>query len=276
MASDPVLPQTQSVAPRRILVAYLLWLIMGIFGAHRFYLRDTRWGVVYLLTLGLAGIGLLVDLFRLPSYVRRFNRTLAEGRNPAPLFTPEQRRSLLIGFGLILAAATLIALIWLGTYLPGFLGEVFSMFAGLMWTPLVLDFTIFLFGVVLILWLNMFVRAREGDEFVYLEQVEGPDVPADLPEEARSAVFRENPVPHGLEPSLAAIEGALALDDLGEAADLLFELPPDQVDEPEVLTLRIQLARKQGHEEKAVELIEALRLKSPHHSLCSNEVPPDC
>ncbi|MFP6867163.1 MAG: TM2 domain-containing protein [Roseibacillus sp.] len=276
MASDPVLPQTQSVAPRRILVAYLLWLIMGIFGAHRFYLRDTRWGVVYLLTLGLAGIGLLVDLFRLPSYVRRFNRTLAEGRKPAPLFTPEQRRSLLIGFGLILAAATLIALIWLGTYLPGFLGEVFSMFAGLMWTPLVLDFTIFLFGVVLILWLNMFIRAREGDEFVYLEQVEGPDVPADLPEEARSAVFREKPVPQGLEPSLASIEGALALDDLGEAADLLFELPPDQVDEPEVLTLRIQLARKQGHEEKAVELIEALRLKSPHHSLCSKEVPPDC
>ncbi|MEO1845671.1 MAG: TM2 domain-containing protein, partial [Akkermansiaceae bacterium] len=121
------------MAPRRILVAYLLWLIMGIFGAHRFYLRDTRWGVVYLLTLGLAGIGLLVDLFRLPSYVRRFNRTLAEGRKPAPLFTPEQRRSLLIGFGLILAAATLIALIWLGTYLPGLLGEVFSMFAGLMW-----------------------------------------------------------------------------------------------------------------------------------------------
>ena len=275
MASGPVLPQTQSVAPRRILVAYLLWLIMGIFGAHRFYLRDTRWGVVYLLTLGLAGIGLLVDLFRLPSHVRRFNRTLAEGRKPAPLFTPEQRRSLLIGFGLILAAATLIALIWLGTYLPGFLGEVFSMFAGLMWTPLVLDFTIFLFGVILILWLNMFIRAREGDEFVYLEQVEGPDVPADLPEEARSAVFREKPVPQGLEPSLAAIEGALALGDLGEAADLLFELPPDQVDEPEVLTLRIQLARKQGHEEKAVELIEALRLKSPHHSLCSKEVPPD-
>lgn len=184
-------------------------------------------------------------------------------------FSQAQRRSLLIGFGLILAAASVVALIWLGTYLPGVLGEIFSMFAGLMWTPIVLDISIFLLGFTLILWLNMFIRARDGDEFVYLEQVEGPDIPDDLPEEARSAVFKEAPEQRGLEPSLAAIEGALELDDLGEATNLLLELPPDQIDDPEVLALRIQLSRKQGHPEKAEELLETLRLKSPRHPLCS-------
>ncbi len=273
MASAPILPQTQSVTPRRILVAYLLWFFLGIFGAHRFYLRHTRWGVVYLLTLGLAGIGLLSDLFRIPSHVRSFNRTLAQGRTPTPLFTPEQGKALLIGFGMILVAACLIALIWMGTYLPGFLGEAFSVFAGLMWTPIVLDITIFLFGFILILWLNIFIRARDGDEFVYLEQVDGPDVPDDLPTEARSAVFKDRPDPQGLEPSLAAIEGALQLDDPAAAIDLLLALPPGQVDEPEVLALRIRLSRKQGHHEKAAELLDSLCLKSPQHPLCSKEAP---
>lgn len=169
-------------------------------------------------------------------------------------FSPSQRKALFIGFGLILAAAAAIALIWAGTYLPGFVGEVFRMVAGLMWTPLILDASIFVFGFILILWINMVVRAREGDEFVYLEQVEGPDVPADLPREARAAVFRDAPQDHGLEPALAAIEGALELDDRAEAARLLFALPPERLEEPQVLALRIDLAERQGHTEQVEKL----------------------
>ncbi len=183
-----------------------------------------------------------------------------------------QRRSLTVGFGLILAAATLVALIWLGSYLPGFAGEVFSVIAGLMWTPLILDFSIFLFGFILIFWLNWFIRAREGDEFVYLEQVEGPGV-SDLPEEARSAIFREEPKPQGLAPTLAAIEGALELDDLSEAAELLFKLPQESLGTPEILALRIQLARKAGDRARSEELLEELRLRSPRHPLCSDQDP---
>ena len=189
-------------------------------------------------------------------------------------FSRAQRKSLAVGFGLILAAAALVALIWLGTYLPGFLGEVFSIIAGLMWTPLILDFSIFLFGVILILWLNSFIRARDGDEFVYLEQVEGPGSAA-LPEEARTAIFTEEPEPQGLAPALAAIEGALELDDLSEAAVLLYDLPEEQLTTPEVLSLRIQLARRKGDELKSRELLEELRLKSPRHPLCSEPVPPE-
>ncbi|MCS5540605.1 MAG: hypothetical protein NZ804_11500, partial [Roseibacillus sp.] len=139
---------------------------------------------------------------------------------------------------------------------------------GMMWTPVVLDFSLFLLGIILILWLNMFIRAREGDEYVYLEQIEAP--PDDLPEEARSAVFREAPEPQGLSPSLAAIEGALELSDLSEATSLLFELPSDQLEEPDVLALRIALAHHKGHHRKAGDLLEQLRVKSPQHPLCEN------
>ena len=135
-------------------------------------------------------------------------------------FTPEQKRALLIGGGLILAAAGLLLLIWLGMFLPGFAGEVFRKMAGFLWTPLILDFSLFILGVILVLSLNWYIRVRKGDECVYLEQVEDP--PDGLPERARSAIFSEEPQPQGLGPKLAAIEGALALNDLSEATSLLF------------------------------------------------------
>ena len=45
-----------------LLVGYLLW-IFGFLGAHRFYFGRPISGTVYLFTLGLLGIGWLVDLF---------------------------------------------------------------------------------------------------------------------------------------------------------------------------------------------------------------------
>lgn len=67
------------------LVAYLLWLFLGTLGIHHFYMGNTLLGIVYiilgiigwgmtlsgLLPLGgaafaLLGIGLLLDLFRIP------------------------------------------------------------------------------------------------------------------------------------------------------------------------------------------------------------------
>ena len=169
-----------------------------------------------------------------------------------------QKKSLAIGFAFIFAAGLVVALIWAGTYLPGFAGEVFSMIAGIMWTPILLDLTIFIMGGIFVLWLNHFIRAREGDEFVYLEQVDGPDIPADLPAEARAAVFTEEPETQGLAPALAAIEGALELDDRAEASELLYQLPPDSLDEPEVLALRIRLAWAHGRDEQARALEDKL------------------
>jgi TM2 domain-containing membrane protein YozV len=41
--------------------AYLLWFFLGIFGAHRLYLKRTLSGNLYLATLGLFGLGWLAD-----------------------------------------------------------------------------------------------------------------------------------------------------------------------------------------------------------------------
>jgi TM2 domain-containing membrane protein YozV len=54
-------------------VAYLLWFFFGFLGVHQFYLGRTGRGVSYIFTLGLLGIGLLIDLFTLPGQVRKAN-----------------------------------------------------------------------------------------------------------------------------------------------------------------------------------------------------------
>jgi len=43
----------------------LFLLFLGWFGAHNFYLGKTKWGVIYLLTFGFCGLGVLVDFIKL-------------------------------------------------------------------------------------------------------------------------------------------------------------------------------------------------------------------
>lgn len=63
---------------RSVGVAYGLWAlcILGVAGIHRFYLGKPITGLVWLLTWGFFGIGLLVDLFLIPGIVERHNRQL--------------------------------------------------------------------------------------------------------------------------------------------------------------------------------------------------------
>ena len=74
--SDGIEPVQRAATSRsrNCLVAYLLWLFLGLFGGHHFYLRRKSVGVIYLCTLGLLGIGWLVDVVRLPFLVARSNR----------------------------------------------------------------------------------------------------------------------------------------------------------------------------------------------------------
>ena len=50
-------------------IGYILWLF-GFTGAHRFYYGKPVSGVIWFLTLGLLGVGWLVDLFLIPSMDR--------------------------------------------------------------------------------------------------------------------------------------------------------------------------------------------------------------
>jgi hypothetical protein len=55
-------------------IAYLFLILLGGVGAHEFYLGKTGRGILYILTLGgFLGILPLIDLFTLPSQVRRVN-----------------------------------------------------------------------------------------------------------------------------------------------------------------------------------------------------------
>lgn len=55
------------------LTAYLLWFFLGALGAHKFYLGKTVVGIIYLITAGLFGFGLLYDLFTLGGQVKTYN-----------------------------------------------------------------------------------------------------------------------------------------------------------------------------------------------------------
>ena len=53
--------------------AVLLWLFLGIFSVHRFYLGKTGSGILYLLTLQLFGIGWIIDIFLIGGWVEQYN-----------------------------------------------------------------------------------------------------------------------------------------------------------------------------------------------------------
>ena len=60
-------------------IGYALW-IFGFTGAHRFYYGKPVTGTIWFFTLGLLGIGWLIDLFLIPGMDRRADRRYAAGR----------------------------------------------------------------------------------------------------------------------------------------------------------------------------------------------------
>lgn len=68
-----------SVATHNKTIGYLLW-IFGFTGAHRFYYGRPVSGAIWFFTLGLCGIGWLVDLFLIPGMDRAANVKYAAGK----------------------------------------------------------------------------------------------------------------------------------------------------------------------------------------------------
>ena len=60
-------------------IGYILWLF-GFTGSHRFYFGKPISGTIYFFTLGLLGIGWLIDLFLIPSMDRQADLRFQTGR----------------------------------------------------------------------------------------------------------------------------------------------------------------------------------------------------
>lgn len=71
--TDTAAPATPGQKQKSTGVAYLLWFFFGFLGVHQFYLGKVGRGLLYIFTFGVLGIGLLIDLFTLPSQVRKVN-----------------------------------------------------------------------------------------------------------------------------------------------------------------------------------------------------------
>lgn len=54
-------------------IAWLLLAFLGVFGIHRMYMGKWLSGIIYLLTLGLCGIGVIYDLWTLNDQISLIN-----------------------------------------------------------------------------------------------------------------------------------------------------------------------------------------------------------
>jgi len=54
-------------------LAWILLTFLGVFGIHRFYLGKWATGLLYLVTVGLFGIGLIYDFWTLNSQISELN-----------------------------------------------------------------------------------------------------------------------------------------------------------------------------------------------------------
>ena len=62
----------------QIVIGYILW-IFGFTGSHRFYYGKPISGTIYFLTLGLLGIGWIIDLFLIPGMDEKANLRFSDG-----------------------------------------------------------------------------------------------------------------------------------------------------------------------------------------------------
>jgi len=63
----------QAPTEKSLVEAYILSFPLGVLGAHHFYLRRPGFGILYFFTLGLLGMGVLIDWFRMPWLVKNAN-----------------------------------------------------------------------------------------------------------------------------------------------------------------------------------------------------------
>lgn len=134
-------------------------------------------------------------------------------------------------------------------FLPGVVGEWLGTIMGILTTPFFMEASFVILGLVIVVTLNHWRRIKDGDEFVYLEQVDGPDAPKDWPDQANWAVFREKPLDAVVPSLLEQAEGAFAIGDFEATAEWIGAMDPAELKQQDTLILRLELARATGRGE---------------------------
>jgi uncharacterized membrane protein len=172
----------------------------------------------------------------------------------------ERVKQVIIGVSILVALTVMVPTILIGwRLLPGLLGEWLGTIIGIMTTPFFMEASFAILGLVIVILLNHWRQKKEGDEFVYLEQVAGPSVPRDLPEHAKWAVFLEKPLEFSSPTLLAQAEGALAIGDYPAATEWIGAMKSEELKLPETLRLRRDLAKATGRDDLAKQLEEEIR-----------------
>jgi uncharacterized membrane protein len=176
----------------------------------------------------------------------------------------ERVKQVVIGVGILIMLTVAVTVTLVGwRLLPGLLGEWVGTMIGIITTPFFMEASFAILGLVIVITLNHWRGRKDGDEFVYLEQVAGPDVPKDLPEHAKWAVYREKPLATATPSRLAQAEGALAIGDYPAAAEWIGAMNHAELKLPETLQLRLELAKATGREDLVAQLeVEILHAKS--------------
>lgn len=176
---------------------------------------------------------------------------------------PDPRvRQIVSGVSLLLGIMAVVCALLIGwRYLPGLLGEWVGTMIGLATTPVILEISFVILGFCVVFWLNHRHREKDGEEWVYLEQVTDAKVPG----HASWAVLPRNS-PAGEVPGvLDQAEGAADVGDWEEVVELLAGLEERELKIGRVLLLRERLARATGRMDLADELA-AERSALHHHA----------
>ncbi len=168
-------------------------------------------------------------------------------KNQAVRDDDPRRSQLIIGLSILALLIVCIPSLYIASHLiPGLFGEWLGVIVGVISTPFLLEICFVILGLIIVVGLNQLRQRREGSEFVYLEQIDDPSAPTDLPEYSKFAIYRDRPL-DGVSPShLDEIEGALEIGDHEQAAESLARLGDEDLKQPAILALRLRLARETG------------------------------
>ncbi|MEO5712445.1 MAG: hypothetical protein ABIT37_03075 [Luteolibacter sp.] len=167
----------------------------------------------------------------------------------------ERVKQVAVGAGILVAIGVIVPTTLIGwRYLPGLFGETVGTIIGVMTTPFCMEASFIMLGICIVVGLNIWRRIKDGDDFVYLEQIDGPDAPKNLPDQAKWAVYREKPLDPEAPTLLEQAEGAFAIGDYATTTDCIGAMDRDELKQQDTLSLRLELARATGR----IELIELL------------------